>query len=381
MKNKQYLAYVLIDPITNIPRYVGITTRSLEIRFLGHMNDVRKRPDLNPHKTNWFNKLLYLGKIPKIKLIKQCQSLEELKQFEIDYIKKYKIKYNLINLTTGGDMPGENAWSRETILKKSSIRSIVQYNILGEKIQEYDIIEDAVKALNLETKAGSHITQCCKGYRKYAYGYIWRYKGENLGDISNINPRSLDLNYLVQYDSKTKERLNTFTSAKEAAAAIGVKSSHNISSVISGKQKTCGGYIWKLEPKFIYFNQKLFDSIYNNDFYDKNKNNTGINIICYDLSGKELKRFNSISKAAKTMYPTMSGATRRYITKCCKGELLEYKGLKWKQVSINPSNSGENLQQVNPELIECETTIETLQEQSTPQAYGGGNGGNLGNLN
>lgn len=77
----------------------------------------------------------------------------------------------------------------------------------------------------------------------------------------------------------------------------------------------------------------------------------------------------------------MSGATRRYITKCCKGELLEYKGLKWKQVSINPSNSGENLQQVNPELIECETTIETLQEQSTPQAYGGGNGGNLGNLN
>ena len=26
---------------------------------------------------------------------------------------------------------------------------------------------------------------------------IWRYKGENLGDISNINPRSLDLNYLV----------------------------------------------------------------------------------------------------------------------------------------------------------------------------------------
>ena len=87
----------------------------------------------------------------------------------------------------------------------------------------------------------------------------------------------------------------------------------------------------------------MFDSIYNNDFYDKNKNNTGINIICYDLSGKELKRFNSISKAAKTMYPTMSGATRRYITKCCKGELLEYKGLKWKQVSINPSNSGENL--------------------------------------
>lgn len=381
MKNKQYLAYVLIDPITNIPRYIGITTRSLEIRFLGHMNDVRRRPKLNPHKTNWFNKLLYLGKIPKIKLIKQCNSLEELKQFEIDYIKKYKTKYNLINLTVGGDMPGENAWSRETILKKSNIRPIIQYNILGEKIQEYDIIQDAVKALNLKYNAGSHITQCCKGYRKYAYGYIWRYKGEDLGDISNINPRSLDLNYLVQYDSKTKERLNTFTSATSAATAIGIKSSHNIFSVISRNQKTCGGYFWKLEPKFIYFNQELFDSIYSSDFQNKSKSNTGIHVICYDLSGKELSKFNSISEAAKTMYPTMSGAARKYITKCCKGILLEYKGLKWKQVSINPSNSGESLQQVNPELIKGETTIETLQEQSTLQAYGSGNGGNLGNLN
>lgn len=54
-----------------------------------------------------------------------------------------------------------------------------------------------MRAMELREKACSHITQCCKGTRKYAYGYIWRYKGDPLGDISNINPRSLDLNYLV----------------------------------------------------------------------------------------------------------------------------------------------------------------------------------------
>lgn len=51
-KEKKFLAYVLVDPNTNIPRYVGITTRSLHVRFLGHMNDIRNHPELNPHKTN-----------------------------------------------------------------------------------------------------------------------------------------------------------------------------------------------------------------------------------------------------------------------------------------------------------------------------------------
>ena len=48
---KLYKAYVLIDPSTNTPRYVGITQRSIQQRFVGHMNDVRNRPDLNKHKT------------------------------------------------------------------------------------------------------------------------------------------------------------------------------------------------------------------------------------------------------------------------------------------------------------------------------------------
>lgn len=60
-KKKNYLAYVLVDPNTNIPRYVGITTRSLSKRFAGHMRDIYNRPNLNPHKTNWFKKLLQGG--------------------------------------------------------------------------------------------------------------------------------------------------------------------------------------------------------------------------------------------------------------------------------------------------------------------------------
>lgn len=78
-KEKKFLAYVLVDPNTNIPRYVGITTRSLHVRFLGHMNDIRNRPKLNPHKTNWFKKLMKEDKLPIIQLVKECSNIEELK--------------------------------------------------------------------------------------------------------------------------------------------------------------------------------------------------------------------------------------------------------------------------------------------------------------
>lgn len=357
-KEKNYLGYVLIDPNTNIPRYVGITTKTLHIRFLGHLRDIRNRPNLNPHKTNWFKKLFKEGKIPRIELVKECANLEELKQFEIDYIKKYKDKYNLINMTPGGDWVGENAHTRETILKKSTTRAVTQYNILGEKIADYEVMEDIMRAMDLREKACSHITQCCKGTRKYAYGYVWRYKDEPLGDLSNINPRSLDLNYLVQYDINTGERLGEFQTAKEAAEAVGLKSTGNLSSVIAGRQKTFGGYEWKIEPNFVYFDQNLFDNLYKQPFLEKNRNTNGLKVICFDLNNNKVGEFDSISQASVIIYPNMSSVTRRHISKCCNGEEDSYKGYKWKRVTINPSNSVDEPTKVNTELNECETTIE-----------------------
>ena len=358
-KEKNYLGYVLVDPNTNLPRYVGITTRTLHIRFLGHLRDIRNRPNLNPHKTNWFKKLLKEGKIPRIELVKECTSLEELKQFEIDYIKKYKQKYNLINMTPGGDWVGEHAHSRETILKKSSTRAVTQYNILGEKIADYEVIEDVMRIMGLREKACSHITQCCKGLRKYAYGYIWRYKDDPLGDISNINPRSLDLNYLVQYDINTGERLGEFKTAKEATLAVGLKTPSNLTSVIAGKQKTFGGYEWKIEPNFAYFDQNLFNALYKKPFLEKNRNTKGLKVICFDLNNNKIGEFDSISQAASVIYPDMSAISRKHITKCCNGEEDNYKGYKWERVTLNPSNSVDEPKKVNTELNQCETTIES----------------------
>ena len=326
---KKFKAYVLIDPITNIPRYVGITKRTLRQRFSGHMSDIYNRPNLNKHKTAWFKKLLSGGKIPRIEQIAQFDTEQEMKQFEMNYIAKYKDKYKLINQTNGGDWLGFHVYNRESILKKKTTQPIVQYNILGEKIAEYEMTEDAIRELSLQTKSASHITSCCKGKRRHAFGYIWRYKNDPLGDISNINPKSLYFNKLVQYDLNGN-RIAEYDSYQKAARAINDHSKGgNIASAIQNNG-VCKGYKFQVEPIYCYFSQELFDKVYKNWKPSVNKEITqqGYTVIQMDLQGNTIKEYNSLSLASIAMIGTIK--SRSIIKKCCEGKQETYKNYKWK---------------------------------------------------
>ena len=60
------------------------------------------------------------------------------------------------------------------------------------------------------------------------------------------NPRCK--NYILQIDKDTKEILNKFGSAREAARFLGNESKNvNINYCLRGKQQTAYGYIWKYE--------------------------------------------------------------------------------------------------------------------------------------
>ena len=52
-------------------------------------------------------------------------------------------------------------------------KKVIQYDLEYVKIKEFDSITEAAKSIN---KGTSRISACCKGDRKTAYGYIWRYK-------------------------------------------------------------------------------------------------------------------------------------------------------------------------------------------------------------
>lgn len=52
-------------------------------------------------------------------------------------------------------------------------KAIQQYTKNGEFIAEYESAAEAERETNV---CNSHITECCKGKRKSAGGFIWRYK-------------------------------------------------------------------------------------------------------------------------------------------------------------------------------------------------------------
>lgn len=326
---KKFKAYLLIDPITEIPRYVGVTTRDIKQRFSGHMNDINNRPDLNKHKTAWFKKLLSGGKLPRIEQIAEFDNELEMLEFEKEYIRLHREEYKLINQTNGGETISYNTHSRDVILKKSTTRPVVQYNVLGEKIAEYEMIEDVRREFNLRNKACAHITACCKGSRKHAYGYIWRYKGDPLGDISNINPRSLYFNKLVQYDTNWN-RIAEYNSYIKASNAIGDNSKGgNIASVICGDQVSCKGYYFQVEPLFVYFDQNLFEFKYQEWKSKENKkSSSGITIYQYDLDDNFIKSHSSIIEASVSVYGTRH--SRKKIKECLDGNKESFKNYIWK---------------------------------------------------
>lgn len=56
--------------------------------------------------------------------------------------------------------------------KNHKAKSVVQYSINGEYIKTWHCINDVKRGLGFNHP---HISQCCRGQRASAYGYIWKY--------------------------------------------------------------------------------------------------------------------------------------------------------------------------------------------------------------
>ena len=89
------------------------------------------------------------------------------------------------------------------------------------------------------------IIGCCQGNSKNAYGYVWRYHGDdfNKHQTKYDTPEKKVLQF-----TKSGEFVNTYNSVKEAAKAVN-KTSGAISMCCHGKTKSCAKYIWKFENK------------------------------------------------------------------------------------------------------------------------------------
>jgi group I intron endonuclease len=199
--------YVLIDPETDEVRYVGKANNVSE-RYKAHLNRARKH---QIHKKNWIINLRNKGLKPIIEVIDIVPFSEWIfwEKYWISQMKTWG--FNLINHTEGGDgctfgnqtsfKKGSVPWNKggnhteesrvkmskaqknrivtqETRDKMSDTRrhmtpsvkminlrarsrkAVVQYNLFGKVVAEYDSIEAAAESMNSDPKS---ISSVCNG--------------------------------------------------------------------------------------------------------------------------------------------------------------------------------------------------------------------------
>jgi len=96
----------IITNIINSKQYVGITTRTITERFRGHKYTAGKNTGYYLHnamRKYGFNNFV-------IKLLDTTDSIDELKEKEIFYIKKYDTYKHGYNLTKGGDFSSNKGY-------------------------------------------------------------------------------------------------------------------------------------------------------------------------------------------------------------------------------------------------------------------------------
>lgn len=221
-----YYVYVLIDPRSNQPFYVG---KGVGDRMYYHERAVvRKYADATKPHHNRIEQILREGfaiTYDKILVgVTEGQALNRERELIKQYGRAAKGKGPLLNFAAGGQRGG------------SLGRQICQYSLDGELIWEFDNIKEASECVPGANR--SYITQVAKGKRKSAGGFMWVYKGEAVPKFKKeyYSP-------VIQFNIKTKKQMNIFRSMTEAQKLTGVEL-HNISEACRGNSKSAGGYLW-----------------------------------------------------------------------------------------------------------------------------------------
>jgi len=251
--------------------YIG-QSRRINLRFKEHKSGERKQHNYFIH--NAIDK--YGVENFSFEIIEVCQ-IDQLNMLEIKYIAEYNsLKPNGYNLELGGN--ANKVVSDETKSKMSLSKRGEKHNFYGtrrsdttkqrislgnsEPVNQYT--ESGVyiqtfpsqNAVMLATGRASHISDCCKGKRRLACGYQWRYADQGNKDIDPARNKAYNVSQShktilaflrekpVSQFTKDGVYIATFDSAKKAGLATGTNWKV-ISACRTGKKKAAGGFVWR----------------------------------------------------------------------------------------------------------------------------------------
>jgi len=244
---KIYYTYLLINPLTGQPFYVGKGTGN---RMYDHWKKLHSPTHYRIHNNNFLRGTLLAiyeaGLIPIYEKMLITPNEQDALNKEIELIAHYGRRSTntgiLCNLTDGGDI-GASAWSkqarnkkRQAELAKQKGKPVAQYTLDGTFIKTFS--SSKVASEQVPTANRSYITQCCKNKRVSSGGFLWTYA------------TNAPLKYTKQYYqsvtqlTKQKEIIRTFRSLTEASEFTGI-SLRAISGCCRHKSKTSGGFIWQ----------------------------------------------------------------------------------------------------------------------------------------
>jgi len=234
-------------------RYVG-QTKNLKLRFYRHIFDAKKNGTKNK-RCSWIKSLLNKNEKPIIEVIDEVNE-NNWGFWETYWIAQFKAwGFKLVNDSYGGEGAYGRVVSNETkikmslakkgktpkninLFKQSRIKGIViQYDLNGNKLAEYESSNYVKEILGVK-----NVCNVLNKKRNSAGGYIWKYKGDELTDIELENIKNKHLKQekkIICQFSKNNELINEWSSVNEVK-----KIYPHINSVLSGRRKTAGGFLW-----------------------------------------------------------------------------------------------------------------------------------------
>ena len=238
-----YYTYVLIDPVTRQPFYVG---KGSKTRIYDHWKHRNSKQVGNKMLKGTLNKIHSLKLKPIYEKVLINVTETEALNKERELIKLYgrrDIKTGILcNLTDGGE-DGGSSWSPETRearrqheLAKNKGRPVSQYTLDGVFISDFPSAKRASE--HVPSANRSYITQCCKHRRKSAGNFLWVYSGEH--------PALFSKKYYRPVLQFTQDGIfvQEYMCLTEAAKQVN-RDVHTISDACRGKCKTSAGFIWK----------------------------------------------------------------------------------------------------------------------------------------
>lgn len=139
---------------------------------------------------------------------------------------------------------------------------VCQYSLDGDFIREYATISEAQEISGINS-----IGSAVNGKAKQMGGFIWRRKGEDVGEI-DFDRYSLYRARPVKQYSLDGEELASFRSIKDASEETGIQRL-SIINCAKGKFRTAGGYVWRycddghniddIKSEFSFLSDKLHD--------------------------------------------------------------------------------------------------------------------------